>query len=274
MHYTSAGAFAPKEPRTLRPLRRRSRNRTATTACGLPRFACWSATAKRNSVRSRPVSREAWTAVHPLAQGVGLLDQQPLARTPQPPQRSTASPPLHRRAPHGAPLMPGRRRAPAARAPHALRTYWATHLLQAGVPVHQFSARLGTSTCAPPRATPPAPTRARRSRRRGSRSPPHAARPAGVRDQLAIERITTQSPRRGQRCLSWPRRHRPDGRHHCRFLQPATAGTMSMRRRAPGALRRRAFYETSSETVLPAHDGAHHRMPSPANHRRFPSAFL
>ena len=27
--------------------------------------------------------------------------------------------------------------------PHALRAYWATHLLEAGVPVHEVSARLG-----------------------------------------------------------------------------------------------------------------------------------
>ncbi len=27
--------------------------------------------------------------------------------------------------------------------PHALRAYWATHCLEAGVPVHEVSARLG-----------------------------------------------------------------------------------------------------------------------------------
>jgi integrase len=41
--------------------------------------------------------------------------------------------------------------------PHALRAYWATHCLEAGVPVHTVSARLGhvegrtTARCAGPR---------------------------------------------------------------------------------------------------------------------------
>ena len=42
--------------------------------------------------------------------------------------------------------------------PHALRAYWATHCLEAGVPVHEVSARLGhvdlrtTARYAAPRA--------------------------------------------------------------------------------------------------------------------------
>jgi Phage integrase family len=62
--------------------------------------------------------------------------------------------------------------------PHALRAYGATHLLEAGVPVHEVSAQLGHVTCARPRATlRPGPSGWRRlprsstagTRRRGGR---------------------------------------------------------------------------------------------------------
>lgn len=87
---------------------------------------------------------EAWTAVHPLARGVGLLDQQLLFvrlgrhGDQQPLPLSAVA--VHR-------LV--RRHCDAAGVPkrlahpHALRAYWATHLLEAGVPVHEVSARLG-----------------------------------------------------------------------------------------------------------------------------------
>ena len=87
---------------------------------------------------------EAWLKVHPLARGVGLLDEQPL---------------FVRLGRHGheqpLPLSPVgvhrlvRRSCAAAGVPerlahpHALRAYWATQCLEAGVPVHTVSARLG-----------------------------------------------------------------------------------------------------------------------------------
>jgi integrase len=87
---------------------------------------------------------EAWLNVHPLARGVGLLDEQPLfvrlgrhgSKEPVP----LSAVGVHR-------LV--RRHSQAAGVPerlahpHALRAYWATHLLEAGVPVHEVSARLG-----------------------------------------------------------------------------------------------------------------------------------
>ena len=87
---------------------------------------------------------EAWTAVHPLARRVALLDDQPLFvrlgrhGDQQPLPLSAVA--VHR-------LV--RRHCLAAGVPerlahpHALRAYWATRLLEAGVPVHEVSARLG-----------------------------------------------------------------------------------------------------------------------------------
>ena len=87
---------------------------------------------------------EAWTAVHPLARGVGLLDNQPLFvrlgrhGDQEPLPRSAVA--VHR-------LV--RRHCLAAGVlerlahPHALGAYWATHLLEAGVLVREVSARLG-----------------------------------------------------------------------------------------------------------------------------------
>ena len=87
---------------------------------------------------------EAWTAVHPLGRGVGLLDEQPLfvrlGRHGDEEPLPLSAVAVHR-------LV--RRHCRAAGVPerlahpHALRAYWATHLLEAGVPVHEVSARLG-----------------------------------------------------------------------------------------------------------------------------------
>jgi integrase len=86
----------------------------------------------------------AWTAVHPLARGVGLLDEQPLFVRlgrhghEQPLPLSAVG--VHRlvRRSCAAAGVPER-----LSHPHALRAYWATHCLEAGVPVHTVSARLG-----------------------------------------------------------------------------------------------------------------------------------
>ena len=87
---------------------------------------------------------EAWLKVHPLARGVALLDEHPLFVRlgrhghEQPLPLSAVA--VHR-------LV--RRHCTAAGVPdrlahpHALRAYWATHCLEAGVPVHTVSARLG-----------------------------------------------------------------------------------------------------------------------------------
>ena len=87
---------------------------------------------------------EAWLKVHPLARGVGLLDDQALFvrlgrhGDEEPlPLSAVAVHRLVRRHCHAA-GVPER-----LAHPHALRAYWATHLLEAGVPVHEVSARLG-----------------------------------------------------------------------------------------------------------------------------------
>ena len=87
---------------------------------------------------------EAWLTVHPLARGVGLLDEQPLfvrlGRHGDEDPLPLSAVAVHR-------LV--RRHCQAAGVPdrlahpHALRAYWATHLLEAGVSVHEVSARLG-----------------------------------------------------------------------------------------------------------------------------------
>jgi integrase len=98
---------------------------------------------------------EAWLKVHPLARGVGLLDEQPLfvrlGRHGDQEPLPLSAVAVHR-------LV--RRHCLAAGVPerlahpHALRGYWATHLLEAGVPVHESPRGSGTSTCARPPATP------------------------------------------------------------------------------------------------------------------------
>ncbi|MGA2013004.1 MAG: site-specific integrase [Solirubrobacteraceae bacterium] len=87
---------------------------------------------------------DAWVKVHPLTRGVALLDDHPLFVRlgrhghEQPLPLSAVG--VHR-------LV--RRSCAAAGVPellshpHALRAYWATHCLEAGVPVHEVSARLG-----------------------------------------------------------------------------------------------------------------------------------
>jgi integrase/recombinase XerD len=87
---------------------------------------------------------EAWLKFHPLVSGVGLLDEQPLfvrlgrhGDEDPLPLSAVAVHRLVRRYCHAA-GVPER-----LAHPHALRAYWATHLLEAGVPVHEVSARLG-----------------------------------------------------------------------------------------------------------------------------------
>jgi integrase len=87
---------------------------------------------------------DAWLKVHPLARGVGLLDGHPLfvrlGRHGDQQPLALSAVAVHR-------LV--RRCCLAAGVPerlahpHALRAYWATHLLEVGVPVHEVSARLG-----------------------------------------------------------------------------------------------------------------------------------
>ena len=87
---------------------------------------------------------EAWTAVHPLARGVGLLDEQPLFvrlgrhgdqdPLPPPPSRCIGSSAGHAWPPVCPSGSPTRTRSAA---------YSATRLLEADLPVHEVSARLG-----------------------------------------------------------------------------------------------------------------------------------
>ena len=87
---------------------------------------------------------EAWVKVHPLARRVGLLDEQPLfvrlGRHGDEEPLPLSAVAVHRLVLRSC-LAAG---VPERLAhPHALRAYWATHLLEAGVPVHEVSARLG-----------------------------------------------------------------------------------------------------------------------------------
>jgi site-specific recombinase XerC len=88
---------------------------------------------------------QAWLSVHPLARGRGLRDEEPVssasAASPAPSRPSRCPPrPCTSSFPPGA-LAAG---VPQRLAhPHALRTYWATSLLEDGVPIHRVSARLG-----------------------------------------------------------------------------------------------------------------------------------
>jgi site-specific recombinase XerC len=88
---------------------------------------------------------EAWLAVHPLARGRGLRDEHPvfvrLGRYPgaEPPERLSAQA-VHKLVRRSM-LAAG---VPERLAhPHALRTYWATSLLEDGVAIHRVSNRLG-----------------------------------------------------------------------------------------------------------------------------------
>ena len=87
---------------------------------------------------------EAWVKVHPLARGIGLRDEHPLfvrlgRHAHQDPVGMSAE--AVYRLVHRDCLSAG---VPDRLAhPHALRAYWATHCLEAGVSVHEVSARLG-----------------------------------------------------------------------------------------------------------------------------------
>lgn len=87
---------------------------------------------------------DAWTAVHPLARGTGLRDEEPLfvriGRHGTEPPLSLSSVAVHRIVRHGcqAAGVPDR-----LAHPHALRADWATRCLELGIPAHEVSARLG-----------------------------------------------------------------------------------------------------------------------------------
>ena len=87
---------------------------------------------------------DAWVKVHPLARGIGLRDEHPLfvrlgRHAHEAPVALSAEAVyrlVHRHC--LAAGVPGR-----LSHPHALRAYWATHCLEAGISVHEVSARLG-----------------------------------------------------------------------------------------------------------------------------------
>jgi len=87
---------------------------------------------------------EAWLSVHPLAHGIGLRDEEPLfvrlGRHGSEPALPLSDQAVYRLVSRHcqAAGVPGR-----LSHPHALRAYWATHCLEAGVSVHEVSARLG-----------------------------------------------------------------------------------------------------------------------------------
>jgi integrase len=105
---------------------------------------------KGGSEREAPIPEatqaalEAWPAVHPLARGRGLRDEQPLFVRlgrflgGEPPE------PLSGQAVHKLVRVCARAAGVPERLahPHALRTYWATSLLEDGVPIHRVSNRL------------------------------------------------------------------------------------------------------------------------------------
>jgi site-specific recombinase XerD len=87
---------------------------------------------------------DAWLKVHPLARGVALLDEEPLfvrlGRHAHEAPVALSAEAVYRIVSRcaGEAGVPGR-----LAHPHALRSYWATDSLEAGVPVHEVSARLG-----------------------------------------------------------------------------------------------------------------------------------
>jgi integrase len=87
---------------------------------------------------------EAWVKVHPLARGIALRDEAPLfvriGRHAHEAPVALSSEAVYRLVRRSC-IASG---APDRLAhPHALRAYWATHCLEAGVSVHEVSARLG-----------------------------------------------------------------------------------------------------------------------------------
>jgi site-specific recombinase XerD len=102
---------------------------------------------------------EAWFKVHPLARGVAMRDEDPLfvrlgRHGHQDPDALSAEAVYRLVSRHARTAGVPDRLAH----PHVLRAYWATHCLEAGVPVHEVSARLGhvdlrtTARYAAPRA--------------------------------------------------------------------------------------------------------------------------
>jgi integrase len=102
---------------------------------------------------------DSWVKVHPLARGVGLRDEDPLfvrlGRHAHEDPVALSAEAVYRLVSRHASAAG----IPARLAhPHSLRAYWATHCLEAGVPVHEVSARLGhvdlrtTARYAAPRA--------------------------------------------------------------------------------------------------------------------------
>lgn len=102
---------------------------------------------------------DAWVNLHPLARGVALRDEDALfvriGRHAHADPVALSAEAVYRVVNRNAIAagIPGR-----LAHPHALRAYWATHCLEAGVPVHEVSARLGhvdlrtTARYAAPRA--------------------------------------------------------------------------------------------------------------------------
>ncbi len=87
---------------------------------------------------------DAWVKVHPLARGVGLRDEHPLfvrlgRHAHEDPVALSAEAVYRLVRRHCLPAGVPDRLAH----PHSLRAYWATHCLEAGVSVHEVSARLG-----------------------------------------------------------------------------------------------------------------------------------
>ncbi len=87
---------------------------------------------------------DAWVKVHPLAHGVGLRDEHPLfvrlgRHAHEDPVALSAEAVYRLVRRHCLPAGVPDRLAH----PHSLRAYWATHCLEAGVSVHEVSARLG-----------------------------------------------------------------------------------------------------------------------------------
>jgi len=87
---------------------------------------------------------EAWIAAHPLARRIGLLEAEPLfvrlGRHGQEPPEALSAMAVYRIVRRSC-LQAGIPQRLAH--PHALRTFWATRLLEAGVAIHEVAERLG-----------------------------------------------------------------------------------------------------------------------------------
>ena len=151
---------------------------------------------------------EAWMAVHPLARGVGLLDEQPLfvrlgrhaaqQPLPSPPWACTGSCTATARPP----VCRSGSRTRTRSGPTGPRT-----CSRPAFPSTRCPRGSGTSICVPPRGTPPRdPSGSMRSPTCSTPPPCRAAGGlGGVRDQLAIERIRSRRhPGRGRRLCPRP----------------------------------------------------------------------